>query len=239
MGRKEQSPPVYLFSVQGAFISITPCLASALISYARGGGEGRSRPLLPTMRRRSASAVATAAIALVFVVMFRSTKCGVQHQRLRRHHDSAAVIGASFFGRKAVEGCTSRRRNRSTSQGQALAITLSACCGFATPLSFFRSAPTNCAAAGHQRKALADGSAVGALAGADLNTERPRGTLGDREKRRLHQERGVQGVDAGLGVVDPMKTRLGKSELEVCRVINGLCQVCEDLCWRLCRRCQQ
>lgn len=63
---------------------------------------------------------------------------------------------------------------------------------------------------------------------------RPRGTLGDREERRLllkQQERGLlqEGVGAGSAVVDPMKTKLGRSDLEVCRVINGLCQVREKL----------
>lgn len=65
---------------------------------------------------------------------------------------------------------------------------------------------------------------VGAVAGADLDAQQPRGTLGDREERRLQQEREFSEANAGPVVVDPMKTMLGGSGLEVCRVINGLCQ---------------
>ncbi|CAM9263932.1 unnamed protein product, partial [Hapterophycus canaliculatus] len=67
--------------------------------------------------------------------------------------------------------------------------------------------------------------------GEGLSAEpRPRGTRGDRERRMRVEERDrearehahVRGTGAGA-CADPMKTRLGR-ELEVCRVINGLCQ---------------
>ena len=65
---------------------------------------------------------------------------------------------------------------------------------------------------------------------ADSRAERERGTIGDRERRRRGGRGGEEDRegrwDAGARLsADPTKTRLGKSGLEVCRVINGLCQV--------------
>lgn len=210
-------------------------------------GQDRMRPLLPSMRRHRVfpAAVRSATVALVLVAMlFRTTSCGGRVEHQLGNHDHPAL----FFARKAGvgEGCTStsRRRRRTISQGQARAVTRSpSACGFLTPSRPFpaigtatvtrrvsRPAPTAV-----QRKASRADVEVGAITGADVDAEHSRGTLGDREERRLflphHQERdlrevvGAGSATAAAVVVDPMKTKLGKSELEVCRVINGLCQV--------------
>lgn len=87
--------------------------------------------------------------------------------------------------------------------------------------------------------------AVGAVAESDLYAEpRPRGTTGDRERRRREEEEreeragadyhqevvdGQAGAGARVTVEDPTKVIIGKGKgdrrLEVCRVMNGLCQV--------------
>lgn len=221
-------------------------------------GSSRIRALLPKMRRCSVSAAAakSSVVVLVFVVMFWSTNSRVQHQLLRRHHHAAtAIIGASFFGREAGGGCASRRRKRDTPHNKARALTWTACCSFASAPSMLfpttgrsRSASSRANSAAHGKtSSSADGNwgHVRAIAEADLNAQRrrPRGTIGDRGKLRLYQDGDSQEVNPGVRVMDPMKTKLGRSELEVCRVINGLCQVrinyrcCGRLATRRCRRC--
>lgn len=83
------------------------------------------------------------------------------------------------------------------------------------------------------------GVVVVAVAGEDLFADpRPRGTRGDRERRIREEERDREAqqqpphVQDSGACKDPMKTRLGR-ELEVCRVINGLCQVrTADRCFK-------
>ena len=211
---------------------------------------GRRRA--PSMRRCSVSAAAvrSATMAVVLAMMLRPTSCRVvQHQLPRRrhhhhHHDAAAAAiilrrAASFSGRKAGEGRTSggrcRRRSAPPQEQERSVVAWSARCGFSTP-----SGPRPVRAAGRPRRPAARTTAVrcrasraevGAIAGAGLSADRPRGTLGDREERRLRLERDLQEVAGVAGsaavVVDPTKTKLGggRGELEVCRVINGLCQV--------------
>lgn len=59
---------------------------------------------------------------------------------------------------------------------------------------------------------------------------RPRGTKGDIAKRDRDRNEEVlreaqQQEEARQRGADPMKVNLGSGGLEVCRVINGLCQV--------------
>lgn len=198
-------------------------------------------------RGTCASLVHSNAIIFALVAMCHLATCCsaavvMQHQlrpaRHRHHrHDRAEAAAANLGGSPTQLACAGGWIPR--------------CCGFAPPRPILPAAEALRAAAAplrstrrRRRCCTHTGCAVAldALAGraAGLHAEgRAQGTIGDRDadkKRGDNEERKErEGFDSAGLAADPTKTRLGgKSDLEVCRVINGLCQVRKMGAQRVC-----